>query len=311
MKTAVRYFIICFLLVLTSCSKSEDSNASDTMYYQKFSKNGVQINDDSFTENNYNGNYLLQRNGDRLELHFTFGENNILYYLSISFDEYGNLGQASISYQPAWPLSYTWYKNFLYDSAEHFHFQLDEYDAVGNTAKGNYSGKIYIDPEDENSDFFTIEGSFFLKIGNDEGVAGITRLKLKMNGADWRPTVFLSPLDVTYEGAFGYAANQFLSDDKYKIVIGHEDTTASAIGLHIFDNSNTDFFVKLGKYNAITKQFDYYVSSQGVLNIITAGHLPPSGIGYFYTGTFNLTATNPEAPFDIITITDGFINYHD
>ena len=290
-------------MIFNSCSNNTDDEVDTVIYYNKISCNGVQILDES-------GEFLTTRRLDDYQnIYFVsyipesafVVENRV----NINFDLYGNFGNVSVQKES------TVYKSFLYDSSANFNFVLDEYDSVNNAVKGHYSGKLYLDPEDLNSSFVTIEGSFFLLVGNNEGGSGITKMGLKMNGADWRSTVLLNPQEYTYEGTVNYAANQFLSDDKYKIVIGHEDATASAIGTHVFDNTNTDFFVKLGKYNAITNQFDYYISSQGILTINTAGHLPPSGIGYFYTANFSFTSTNPLAPFDVINITDGVINYHD
>lgn len=305
MKTAYKYSVISLLLILASCSKSEGEPEIVTPnYYNKISCDGVQILDAT-------DNFNMRRTDEFMLISYTSYIPGSAFVVdrsvSIKFSLYGGFSQASAQ------KGTTVYKSFAYDSAANFHFELEQYDQVNNTVKGNYSGKVYVNPEDLNSEFIIIEGSFFLQVGNDEGAGptAATSLKLKMNGADWRSTVLLNPQEYTYEGTVNYAANQFLSDDKYKIVIGHEDATASAISTHVFDNTNTDFFVKLGKYNAITNQFDYYISSQGILKIDTAGHLPPSGIGYFYTGTFNFTATNPVAPFDVITITDGVITYHD
>ena len=140
MKTAFKYLLICFLFIITSCSKSEDEG---TIYYQKFNVDGTQINDYTFTEHQYDYTQTARQLNDMLFVNIDYfdASGTILYHFTLSFDKYGNFGQASISYQ-VWP-SNIWYTSFVYDSAEHFHFEMEEYDAEKNTVKGNFQVKFF------------------------------------------------------------------------------------------------------------------------------------------------------------------------
>ena len=306
MKIAIKYLLICFLFVFTSCSSSDNTEPDlGPTYYQKLNVDGTQVKDLSFHDDPNGMPAFAYRSFDllRLNINYVNAANNIEYQFRFNFNEYGDLGEVYIAYQPPWPSGYLWYKNFLYDAAQHFHFVLEEYDAVKNTVKGNYSGKIYIDPEDENSDFITVEGSFHLKIIDEQN--SVTHLykniKLNMNGQDWKVMQRLDRGSFPYEGAHDDIALQFVSDDKFKIVMGY--VRDNQIGSHTFDNTSTNFFVKLGKYNPMTNQFDYYIISHGMLSLTTSQYM--TAVNYQTTGTFSFAATNPFPPYDTINVTNG------
>lgn len=293
MKTALRYLIISFLLVLISCS----SDKEPIIYYNKINCNGIQVLDASAE------NLETSKTEDFIKVGCDYYTESPAEFhrVILIFDKYGNLGFASdvnVSTNSA-------FGNFAYNSAEHFNFQLEEFDEAKGTVKGNYSGKLYSDPKDLNSDFINLEGSFYLKVF-EQSNGEVTRplLNLKMNNIDWRPTRQLD-YQFPYEGTPDGRVTQFVSDDPFKLVIGY--LLDNQEQMHSFDNTNTDFFVRLGKYNPVTNQFDYYTTSLGTINITDAGYGPFSG-GYLCKGTFSLTATNPIVPFDTITITDGNFN---
>jgi|LakMenE18May11ns_1017448.scaffolds.fasta_scaffold9741766_1 hypothetical protein len=301
MKYFIKFLLVLFFLIFSACSSSSDYNQVDEVdFYQTFKyDNQVVLDGVNYPSNYYLFEYAKESDGFlnvTLDL-LDSSSNRVQLYLS--FDKFGNFGKA---YFVKWlpdQSSADIYESYVNNSSQNFNFQLDSYDDLNRTVKGSYSGKVYIDNSNLNSSFRLIEGTFYIKIGGDIPTLSKPNAKLKFNGTQWHPTVEVQipSNEVNAQDAtFG-----MLSDDVYKIVIGLK--RYEPLANHTFNNSNTDFFVKLAKFNTVTMQYEYFVSSSG--NLTITGIIPVSIISRNFKGLFSFTATNPQNPSEIITITDG------
>jgi hypothetical protein len=308
MKKFFRYFFVTVLVFLNACSSPSDEDQIDddnnqieeVVYYQTFKyDNQVILDNTNYTSiNSPTFRHATEKDGF---LNVTFsildGNSNRLE-LILAFDKFGNFGTVYfIKWFP--DNTHQIFESFVHNSGNYFNFQLESYDVVNNTVKGNYSGRVYSDKTNLNSNFKNIEGSFFVKITQADGTIGKPNVKSKFNGIQWHPTnsIIVPNNEINAQDAtYGV-----LSDDAYKIVIGLK--RYEPIANHQFNNSNTDFFVKLAKFNNNTMAYDYFESSSGNITITAKEAVSPISVNF--KGTFSFTATNPLNPTEIISITEG------
>jgi hypothetical protein len=214
----------------------------------------------------------------------------------ISFDENGHFGKIIYKYQE--PISGTLktFTSFRDNSSNNFNFQLISYDAVNKRVKVNFSGYIYIDPTNLNSESKFINGNFDLPV--KEYVPPVANIinEAKINGVYWRATNKFQT-----RGATNYhnITLQCLNDEIYKIMISFRDELGNTTLPGVYNFINTDVIkkVQIAKYNPATASYVYY-NCTGTVSFINIWN-------YCIQGTYNLTAVNPNNSSDIITVENG------
>ena len=187
---------------------------------------------------------------------------------------------------------------------DHFHFEVENLDEVAGTIRGNFSGKLYVDDEDLNSDFIEISGSFYNQIGIHEGGLYVYA---KLNGFDWFYTHAPSNSEVPYADYGSLPSNlrfyQATGDDEYRIVLVYENR----VGVQNFPNTTSGAYVRLSKYNVLTGLYEDYNTTAGTL--VMTDVVPNGYRWYTYSGVFNFTAVNPANSADVIQVTDGHFSF--
>jgi len=214
----------------------------------------------------------------------------------ISFDENGHFGKIIYTYQE--PISGTFKKftTFRDNSSSNFNFQLISYDAVNKRVKANFSGYIYFDPTNLNSESKFINGSFDLPV--KEYVPPVANIinEAKINGVYWRATNKFQTREV---GNYHNITLQCLNDEVYKIMISFRDERGNTTLPGVYNFTNTDVVkkVQIAKYNPVTRSYINYNCS-GRVTFINIWN-------YCIQGTYNFTGVNPSNPSDVITIENG------
>jgi len=277
MKNLKLIALALFTILISSCSSDEsgDGSQSGDAYF-------------NFTYNNKTQKvktWEAIKQGDFIEVLGTSEEG---FAIDFKFNTYGNLYEAitnSTSITSTIPNHYA-LGNF---SSNTFTFTLENLNPTDKTVQVKFSGKIYEDEYDYQSDFINVSGSFkipYKEIASDFEGQGTSA---KLDGKDWHGLVMSSTIE-NMESYILYAQN----DGEYSINITFPYSGAKA-GTYTFTN-NSAYKISFQKYDVATHEnIDYIVS--GTINY--------TAINDFYvTGTFNLTATHPVTKAKI-TITNG------
>jgi len=214
--------------------------------------------------------------------------------IQFEFDKFGNLGAVSAS--PAdfeLPSVYS-HQNF---SGHYFTFNLIAIDEVNKTVKATFSGKLYEDDEDLNSDFTEISGSFWINYTEVTPTVPGLEVSAKIDGNDWYST---NSYTTNGTGNWSTFIHHELGDDEYKIMLGFDDENMSA-GIHTFTPATETIYATIAKYNLETKMYEKF-DATGTLEITGTETF---GIITIVSGTYSFTAVNPNDSSETIQVTNG------
>ena len=324
----IAFFILVFL---TSCSKTEpepeqvavNKNVSvapvATIFYETLYFNSTLIRDIQYPagDNNdpskpefYSGAIKYPSNNFQFKIQDIPTQNNNLLRIYFNFNQVGDLINVNAS---TGNISYYNYKNFVNN---YFTLNIINIDNINKTIKGSFSGKLYNDPYDLSSNLINVSGTFYKSFGAQQYTPGeyLSPIApvMKINSADWRTTnnAFINSVNFTDFATNFNSVYCISGTDQYKIVLSF-DTNASPASYN-FGNDYSNAFARIGKFNVITKRYDWYDSSNGILNVTskTVGFATGNLVVYRYIGDFSFTATNPNNLTDILNVTNGtFQNY--
>lgn len=315
----ILYCSILAILLLNSCSSDDNegqiTNApvelppTEEPFFLKLTYDGVPVLD-GIHYPAWNPFYPLRRNYDGSFEIMAKAELGCMN-LTIKFNEWNDLIYVtSYNYYPDYyPTLFSCF-NYRKAASEHFHFELESFDPVNHTVRGNFSGRLYKNSIDLNSDFVEISGSFYNNYSSDSGITGSRFYGVSANiaGQSWHST----EMPLINEEGYGYSDplapgikfSQFISDDRYRIIIGHE----TVVGIRNFSDTSSGTFVRLSKYNPATDQYENYNTISG--NIVIASVTPLAPYVKQYKGVFSFTAVNPNDSSDIIQVTEGTFNFN-
>lgn len=263
---------ILFATIISSCS-SDNSDESQSESFFKFTYDGKTQNVKTWE---------AQKQGDFIEVMGTSEEG---IAIDFKFNSYGNLYQALTN-----PVTNNnnipWLQASENFTSNTFTFTLENLNTTDKTVQVKFSGKVYEDGYDYESDFVNVTGSF--KVSYKEITPQVEGLGTfaKIDGKDWHGLSF----DGTIENQTTkiiYAEN----DGEYTIGIAFPDYNAKT-GTYNFTSNNSAYKISFQKYDVATHESITYDVS-GTVTFTTLNSV-------LAAGTFSLTATHPTTKAKIV-----------
>ncbi len=275
--------ILITVLVLTtlSCTTNEEP----------IQEEGPQIEAPSIFKLNVNG---LERYSGNAEVFKT--EDNFLIrigYSQFSFDKAGRFGYFNLDLQLTTNQTSVFH-SFIPFSSNYFIFNIESIDEVKKRVRGSYSGNLYANPYNLNSEQKYVNGSFDLKY--EDLVPGVAELKntAKINGSDWVQTYRYQNRE--NEAYHYYITEHSFGNNEFKVMINY-DIFYITTGTYNFTPSNITNSVKVSKFD---------VSTGTMINYNTTGTLTINQReGNIISGNYNLTAVNPNNSSDVVQVNQG------
>jgi hypothetical protein len=264
-------FISIFILAgLTSCSSESSGESSVT--------NALTVNGTAVTL----GTVIAQKSEETLFVSASASDGSSI---QIGFNKYGNL--ESVIYDDP---SFNSYYNYQYFKSNYFNFDLVSLNESNNSVKISYSGTLYTNENDLESNSIAISGSFNVNYINQTPLVEGLGLSCKISGQNWYETD-------SWDNGFSNVDRKFISDDDKMIIMNLTDQTIET-GTYTFDNSSSNK-MNLAKFNTSTREYENYTSS-GTLTITS--NTVVSGVVRIIEGTFSFTATNGS---NTVEVTNG------
>lgn len=274
---------ILFATLISSCSSDDSGDNQSGGTYFKFTYDGQVQNVKDWE---------ATKQGDLIEV---MGISKEGIAIDFKFNIYGNLYEAltnpaNITSEIPWLQAS---ENFTSNS---FTFTLENINTSSKTVQVKYSGKVYDNPYDYESEYVNVSGSF--KVKYDEIRPEIEGLGTfaKLDGKDWHGLVMSTTVE-NQESKILYAQN----DGEYTIGIVFPDYNAKT-GTFPFTSNNFANRISFQKYDVNTHEYiDYDVS--GTVSYTTMND-------FFVAGTFSLTATHPVTKAKIVISNGTFKEGH-
>lgn len=284
------FFIFCFFLFISCTENTDNSNpvgANDT--YFRMNIDGTEVQFDTQDANAYNTAHI-EIKGDkfivRVNSGFQAGSTNWNNYV-IVFDKQGNFLSFNRNGN-----GYSNYKNY---PSHYFNLNIISLDEINKKIKVSFSGKLYIDNLDLNSESNEVSGELMMNYdGNETLYSGLLMgpnipqyCTAQLNGNLWT---------AKFEDRYSI----FTAEDPYKIVI-HFDVNELP-GTFDVTPASTNNYITFSKFNTETLLFDNY----SVTGLLAHSYREYHGMNqYSFIGTFSFTAVNLNNPTDIIQVTEG------
>ncbi len=288
---AIKFFIfLSITILLGSCSSNDNDSASSTEYFN-YKIDGQTVN---VTQ------WEAVKSENDIEVSGLGTDGNRIIF---AFNSKGSIGEVS---------TYSNSDNSIpsrnaqrYYTNESFNFNLVSINTNNKTLEVTFSGKVYEDNYNLNSNFVNVEGGFLVKYTDVIPEVSGLDVFAKVAGNDWYSSIG------DQEGGFFSGNNITLNSyngDVYSINIttNHDNTN---VGNFNFSPTTTNNKVTLSKYNTLLNYFEKY-DCTGSLNLTS------KIIGQQFTiisGTFSFTALDPITNTQI-SVTNGafkevYINY--
>lgn len=177
-----------------------------------------------------------------------------------------------------------------------FSFTLENINTTNKTVKVIYTGKVFEDRYDVNSNYSIVKGAFYLKYTEISPNHNGKGTFAKINNQDW----------------FGREMRRAITTNNHQIEMNINNSgiynfdiivpeNNVALGNHSFNSFSTVNKIIFCKYNLLINTREEYVTTGNL--VITEVGLYDVGQP-FVKGTFSFTATNPYTS-EIITVTNG------
>lgn len=271
-----KFKVIAFVLftaLISSCS-SNDSNEEDSS-----AKTHFNFTYDSKVQTVKK--WEAQKQGDFIEVMGTSEEGMAIDF---KFNTYGNLYQASTN--PVTNSNIPWLTASENFTSNTFTFTLENLNTTDKTVQVKFSGKVYEDGYDYESNFVNVSGSFKVPYKDiTPEVEGLGTFA-KIDGKDWHGLAFAGTIE-NQETKIIYAQN----DGEYTIGIAFPDYDAKT-GTYNFTSNNNAYRISFQKYDVATHE-DITYDVSGTVTFTTLND-------YLAAGTFSLTATNPVTNAKIV-----------
>lgn len=294
MKIFFKIASVLIVMISTSCSNSSDNTTIEKVDVFEFAYNDVNLsltNPTQFYDGGVSRTYDQNRGVFTLHLHTTA---DVL--IDIDFDKKGQLVDITLFY---WAnnvgITYSPYRNF---TSNYFNFQITDFDDINNRVKGNFSGKLYRNNLDLNSEFIEVNCNFNLSCDFDlnyicscDGLTEGLGMTANINNQNFTSTR-------AYNGIF-------FNGGPYKIQV-------NALGANLnesydFTPSSSNHYVRLYKFNTTTLQYDTFDSTGSV---VFTSYLSNCCNSVVIKANFNMTAINPNDSSEVpLHITNAKCKY--
>lgn len=292
-----KILLLLFSLVFlcSGCSSNDDSSMANAEYF-KFNVEDVELTVDPTgnTQLYYNSATITQ-NADVFLLQVDYGftiSSEHSHVLKIYFDKNG--GTIKVEQNSSGLLQYYDYYNYENFPSNYFTVNIVSLDEVNKKIKLNFSGKLYLNKTNLNSESVDMSGDLYMSYRSFENPNyGIT-----VNGIEQYCTANINSNVWTARKESPYS--QFTSTDAYKIEPHFASNTIP--GTYNFTPASTDNYVRFSKFNTATLTYDQY----NVTGVVAHSYREFHGLTrYSFIGSFNFTAVNPNNPSDVIQVTEG------
>lgn len=271
------------MATLASCSSSDDGGGGGGADSFSYTYDGNNVNITQIEARKSENSLVVSGVADNGEA------------IEFTFNKFGNLGTAS-SFSVsdfAFPDS----QNYMNFSSHYFTFNLVSIDETAKRVKVTFSGDLYEDGYDLDSETHTVSGEF--EVTYDvvtPTVAGLEHY-CKIGGNDWYSTNSAMTNGITMD----YFILDESNDTANSIYLSF-DSFNNDPGTYNFTNSTNTTYAKLVKFDPTTENFKLYncAGTLTVTNKTSAGF-----IGYYIEGTYSFTATNPTNAADVVQVTNG------
>lgn len=286
------------LLIGGSCSNNDDISSQDsTDEYFNLDIGGIKLPLAIRNSYEYNSGGINQIGDDIFLLYANYGfgsSSEQTHNLKIYFDKTGgtiNVHQESHGINSPGFFNYRNYENY---PSNYFDINIISLDEVNKRIKLNFSGKLYLNEADMNSESIEINGNLDILYEASES----TYYGIVVNGIE-------QYCSANFNANRWIARNEkylsvFTASDPYRIEIFFANS--AAIGSYNFNPSSSENYVRLSKFNTSTLNYDYY----NCTGVASYSYKEFHGLTrYSFIGTFSFIAVNPNDPSDIIQLTDG------
>lgn len=287
--------LCCAVFLLQGCSENDDDPAETGMPVPTdlftLKINGVEIPffSDTFQEGDFGPYYNnlvsdVRLSGDKFYITGYFQAKNF-YIVFTPNEKFVTMeiapGGAFADNEP-YITEYANYPNF---TSNYFNSEI-HHDEANQKVSAIFSGNLYAIADNMESESIFIECEIKSQPYIITTVApGGEHCSAKFNGAVW-------------DGLSKQSLNSFVADDPYKLTLL---LPTAATGQYSFSPESTTNRITLYKFNTATLSYDAYECT-GNVNIVQR---EPWGSYYMYSGSFSLTAVNPNNPSEVIEITEG------
>ena len=296
---SIYLFLSAMLLINTSCSNNDDVSSevvSEDEYFN-LDVGGIKLPLAIRNSYEYNSGGINQIGDDLFLLYANYGfgsSSEQTHNLKIYFDKTGgtiNVHQVSHGINSPGFFNYRNYENY---PSNYFNITIISLDEVNKRIKLNFSGKLYLNETNMNSESIDINGNLDIFYGvGDSPYYGIVVYGIEQycsanfNNNQWvaRNEKYLSA---------------FTASDPYRIELFFAN--AAPVGSYNFNPLSSENYVRLSKFNTSTLNYDYY----NCTGVASYSYKEFHGLTrYSFIGTFNFIAVNPNDPSDIIQVTEG------
>lgn len=281
------------------CSSNNDNQSQN---YFLLNINGTEVSVKP-QDDDYDFGYKIIKKGDVFKLTVFHGESHETFELDFLFTIDGNLISAkneTNSNQNGYAVYYN-YRNF---PSNYFDIQILSINEVSKQIKLKLNGNLYLGAYyNLNTESIHIEADINAEFQIIE-TANVNYLIYSHFSEN-------SPLrdyfcSAKFNGVPWFARHQFLpgsltNESPYKIDLNFDFNALP--NDYPFNSASLNNCIKFSKFNTNTLSYDFY-NVDGVLSY-SYREFHGAG-GYSYDGTFNIIATNPNDPADVINVSDGF-----
>lgn len=209
--------------------------------------------------------------------------------IELLFNKFGNLERITVATMEP---NYTDYYNYKHFNSNYFDFNLISINENTKRVKVSFSGKLYEESDDLNSESITVSGSFEVNYVDVEPLDAGFGTFCKIGGNNWYST------DGWDEGWFN-VNKKVISDNEDMLTFRFEEASIP-VGNYVFTPTSANR-VTLSKFDTTTKTYVDY-DCTGSFNI--QSNL--SGLNFrTIEGTFSFTAVHPTNSSQTIQVTNG------
>lgn len=234
--------------------------------------------------------------------HYQVQVGNDAYFVHIYFSKYGNLMSINVASGSGWG-TINW-GNFAYYNAHYFDFEMSPIDPNTGNCTIDFSGTLYRDKYDLNSDTKTINGHISITAPTPSTSLGWSPNKGIHANADGDHWFTDEPLHQTFESGTDFTDVYFVSDDQYRLVFNLSGTQ-TVNGTYAFAPATAHHCIKVEKFNTQTLQYESW-STTGTMQV--TDKLEAFQGVFYLNGNFSLTAANPNDPGETVHFSNGVFN---